>query len=97
MKIIKEYLINAKVPEVIINKKMAAYEKHPDIAKEFESWILTKKYSEKASVVVENYTAKKLANISEFLDGEGAFAMLIQLREKPHQALKRIKDGFMLR
>jgi len=24
----------------------------------------------------------------EFLDGEGAVAMLIQLREKPHQALK---------
>lgn len=97
MKIIKEYLFKAKVPEVIINKKIAAYEKHPDIAKEFENWILTKKYPEKDCVVVENYTAEKLANISEFLDGEGAFAMLIQLREKPHQALKKIKDGFMLR
>lgn len=97
MKIIKEYLSNAKVPEVIIDRKMAAYEKHPDIANEFENWILTKKYFGKNCVVVENYTAEKLANISEFLDGEGAFAMLIQLREKPHQALKKIKDGFMLR
>lgn len=97
MKVIREYLTKANVPEVIIRKKMIAYGKHLDIAKEFEDWILTKKYADKNCVEVENYSAKELAELSEFLDGEGAFSMLIQLREKPNQALRKIKDGFLLR
>lgn len=97
MKVIRGYLTKANVPEVIISKKMAAYEKHLDIAKEFEDWVLTGKYADKNCVEVEGYTAKELAKLSEFLDGEGAFSMLIQLREKPDQALRKIKDGFMFR
>lgn len=97
MEIIREYLMKANVPEVILNKKMTSYGKHLDIAKEFENWILTKKYADKNCVKVENYSAKDLAKLSEFLDGEGAFSMLIQLREKPNQALRKIKEGFLLR
>ena len=48
-------------------------------------------------MTVENYTAEKISSLSEFMDGEGAFVLLIQLRENPQKALKRIKDGFVMR
>lgn len=96
MKIIRGYLEKTKLPEELLEKKAAGYEAHPDIAKEFEHWIQTGEYPEDG-VTVENYTAKKLAELSELMDGEGAFTMLIQLRETPEKALRKIARGFKLR
>ena len=62
------------------------FEKKPDIAKEFEIWIKDNKYVSEGAVEVEGYTARKLAEISEYLNGEGAFLLLIELRDNPQRA-----------
>ncbi len=80
-----------------IMKRPGSFEKHPDIAKEFAHWIRTREYTEKNCISVENYTAQKIAKLSELMDGEGAFSLLVQLRENPHKALRRIKEGFAMR
>ncbi len=97
MNIIRNYYEKTGVPEIMINKKVASFEKNPDIAKEFEHWILTKEYIIEGCVSVENYTAEKISELSEYIDGEGAFSLLIQLRENPQKALNRIKEGFVMR
>ena len=97
MNIIREYYEKVGISAVMVNKKVASFEKHPDIAEEFAHWIQTKEYKIEDCVSVENYTAEKISKLSEFMDGEGAFSLLIQLRENPQKALRRIADGFMMR
>ena len=97
MNTIRNYYEKAGIPTIMINKKMVSLEKNPDIAKEFEHWIQKKAYITENAVSVENYTAEQLSRRSEFLDGEGAFSLLIQLRENPKKALRRIEEGFVMR
>ena len=97
MNIIRNYYEKAGIPAIMINKKVASFEKNPDIAKEFEYWIQTKEYITENCVSVENYTAEKISRLAEFVDGEGAFSLLVQLRENPQKALKRIENGFVMR
>ena len=57
-------------------------------------WIKDNKYVSEGAVEVEGYTARKLAEISEYLNGEGAFLLLIELRDNPQRAKAWIKEGF---
>lgn len=95
-KIIEEYYAKAKVMPLLLKSKMAKLSKHSDIATELEYWITEKKYKDDG-VVVEGYTAKSLAEISKYLDGEGAFMLLIELRENPQNALGKIANGFKIK
>lgn len=97
MIIIEKYLEQAHIPEFVVRIKADSYKKHLDIAKEFEYWIEHRKYLQEHCVEIEGYTAEKLSKLSEFLDGEGAFALLIELRENPKKALKKISGGFHIR
>lgn len=94
-KIIEQYYKDAHVMPLLLKKKMAALEKHSDIAGEFEYWIVNKQYYE--GVCVEGYTAKAIAELSPFMDGEGAFMLLIELSENPDRAKRRIASGFKLK
>lgn len=94
-KVIETYYKDAGIMPLLLKKKMAAFTKHPDIAAEFEYWISNKKYLE--GVSVEGYTAKSIAPLSPYMDGEGAFQLLIELRENPNKAKKRIGAGFKLK
>ena len=50
--------------------------------------------------MVEGYSAKTLAQVSVFLDGEAAFVYLIELRENPEnpeKALRQIANGFKMK
>ncbi len=96
-KLIRAYYEKTGIPAILVNKKMELFEKHQDIASEFEYWLQNKSYSKDNCVMVENYTAEKLAKLSDLLDGEGAFSLLVQLREDPKKALKRIEAGFIIR
>lgn len=42
----------------------------------------------------QGYTAEKLASLSEYLDGEGTFDLLVELRENTEKGLVRISRGF---
>lgn len=94
-KVIETYYKDAGIMPLLLKKKMAAFAKHPDIAAEFEYWISNKKYLD--GVSVEGYTAKSIASLSPYMDGEGSFQLLIELRENPNKAKKRISAGFKLR
>lgn len=94
-KIIEEYYKDANILPLLLKKKMAAFAKYPDIAAEFEHWISNQKYID--GVRIEGYTAKSIAALSPLMDGEGAFQLLIELRENPSKAKKRINAGFKLK
>ena len=82
------------IPKPILESKIAAFSRHEDIASEFEEWIHTKSFKSEGAICVEGYTAKKLAALSDYLNGDGAFMLLIELRENPDRALSKIKKGF---
>lgn len=96
-KIIEEYYSKAKVMPLLLKTKLAKFDKNSDIASEFEYWIVNKQYKETNCIVVEGYTAKKLSKLSPYLDGEGAFILLIELRENPSKALEKISNGFKIK
>lgn len=92
--IIKQFYINNKIPKPILEQKIKKFERHQDIASEFVSWIKNRTYKEDGAVKVEGYTAKKISELSEYLDGDGAFDMLIEFRENPKKAHGKIAGGF---
>lgn len=95
--IIKKFYEENMVPKPILDQKLKKFDKHKDIATEFETWIKEKKYKLEDAVTVEGYTARKLSELSEYLNGDGAFLMLIELRENPKKARERIAGGFKIK
>ena len=94
MDAIIEYYKKANIMPLLLKQKMAKFNKHSDIAAEFELWIQDGCYKTVDPVIVEGYTAEKLSKLSKFLDGEGAFMLLIELRDNPSKAKARIAEGF---
>ena len=95
--VIEEYYKQANVMPFILNQKMSKLQRNTDIQKEFEYWIQHKDYKKDVCVSVNGYTAEKLAALSEYMDGEGSFMLLIELRESPDKALSRISNGFKIK
>lgn len=93
--IIRDYYENVGVKPFLIDEKMDKLKKYSDIEAEFEYWIQNKQY--KNDVSVEGYTASDIANMSHFLNGEGAFMLLIELRENPEKAKQKIRNGFKIK
>ena len=92
--IIRQFYEKNNLLKPIVEQKVAAFSRHSDIAEEFEQWITNRTYKAEGAVTVEGYTAKKLSELSEYLDGDGAFVLLIELREQPEKACSRIERGF---
>lgn len=92
---IESYYKHAGVASFLLKGKLQRLSSHPDILAEFAEWIDTQAYREENCVVVEGYTAKSIAAMSKYMDGEGAFMLLIELREAPQRAHRRIKSGFV--
>ena len=93
---IERYYKNISGIEAQVKDKIEKLKRNKDVMEEFANWINTKKYSV-PGVEVEGYTAEKLAAMSRFLQGEGAFMLLIELRESPMIARKRIEEGFKMK
>ena len=91
---IRNFYDQYKLPKPVVEQNVIKFEKHEDIAREFEYWLQTGEFMTEGVVTIEGYTAQKLAETSEYLKGDGAFVMLIELRENPQRALKRIAEGF---
>ena len=96
-KVIEEYYKQANVIPLILKQKMSKLQRNEDILKEFEYWIQHNDYKKDGCVSIAGYTAEKLAMLSEFVNGEGAFMLLIELRESPDKALRRIANGFKMK
>lgn len=95
-KVIAEYYAQANILPFLMNQKAEKLERNPDISDEFEYWITHKKYKSNG-LIINGYSAQSLANLSRFLDGEGAFMLLIELRENPDKAKRQIQEGFKLK
>ncbi len=94
-KVIKEYYEKAGVQPLLIEEKLKKLTDNNDILREFEYWILNRIYIDE--VRVDGYSASDLAKQSVLLEGEGSFMLLIELRENPNKAKKRIKSGFKIK
>lgn len=94
--VIKDYYSKTKLEEFQVTNKLEKLDRHEDIKEEFEYWIIHKCFMSNG-ITVEGYSAKSLSELSKFLDGEGAFIMLIKLREKPEIAKKQIANGFKMK
>lgn len=92
---IELYYKQAGVAPFLLKGKLQKLSNHPDILAEFAEWIEKKTYRVENCVHVEGYTAESIAAMSKFMDGEGAFMLLIELREAPQRAHQRIKSGFV--
>ena len=86
--VLKRYYEKSTAIPQLVKDKMQKFQNNPDICEEFEKWIETKQYMDKGGVIVEGYTAKQIAEISS------AFLTLIELRENPEKAKRRITSGF---
>lgn len=95
--IIEKYYKEKQIMPLLLKKKMLIFEKHLDIAAEFENWIKTGEYVVDKCINVEGYTAESLAKLSPFIDGEQAFVLLAELRDEPQKAMDRINRGFKLK
>ncbi len=95
--IVENYYRQAGIMPFLLKSKMSKLEKHPDIMEEFAFWIEHLAYKETNCICIEGYTAQKLSELSKFTDGEAAFMLLIELREAPDKALRRIKSGFTIK
>ena len=95
-RVIEEYYAQTKLIPYLLEQKFEKLNRNKDICDEFEYWIINKKYKNNA-LVINGYSAEMLAEKSKFIDGEGAFMLLIELRENPEKALKQIKEGFVLK
>ncbi len=94
--LVKDYYERAAISENMKKKKNQMFERNTDIKREFEHWIKTKEYLENEQVIVQGYSAKQISEMSKYMIGEGAFVMLIEIRENPENALKKIKNGFRM-
>lgn len=88
--IIKKFYEDNKIPGILLKQKLTKFEQNADISEEFEYWIENHSYKTEEAVNVEGYTAKILSEKSQYLNGEGAFMMLIALRENPKKALDQL-------
>ena len=87
---LESYYKQHQTPDLLLKKKMELFDHNSDIKEEFEYWINNGKYVDEDPIEIEGYTAGKLAELSKYLKGEGAFIMLIELRDNPKAALKKI-------
>lgn len=96
MEKINDYLKSIGLPEKMIEKKINEFAKHKDIADEFIYWIENKSYM-CDGIYVEGYSAKTIGAKSILFDGLTAFTLLIQLREDPEKALKKISNNPLIK
>ena len=94
--LIEDYYRRTKMEEFQINTKLKLFEHHKDIGEELEYWLENGCFKQDG-IVVEGYSAEKIATLSKYYDGEAAFIMLIQLREKPEMAKKQLIRGFKMK
>ena len=96
-KIIENFYKKTDIPLPLLRQKLTKLGRNADIQDEFEYWIENGCYKDSPCISVEGYTAHSLASISPYLEGEGAFMMLIDFRERPERAKEKIKKGLKIK
>lgn len=94
MEQIKTYLESEGLSSGAVQRRLAEFERNPDIAAEFEEWIQNGAGEYVNGVVIEGYTAKQIKELAQFMNGIGVYNFLVTLRENPEVAKKYIAEGF---
>ena len=94
---IKEYYEQYNAPPFLLKKKLEKFDNNDDIKQEFEIWINSGEYVKENPVTIEGYTAESLSKVSKYLNGEGAFMMLMELRENPAVATKKLSSELKIK
>ena len=90
---VQQYLLNEKkCPELVVNRLLDKIIKYDDILNDFCHWLETRDYYNEDAVVVEGYSAQAIVDAMPMLDGIGAYDMLVDLRERPKEALKALNE-----
>lgn len=80
------------------NKYIERFARNADIMNEFGEWIENGEFvTNEKTVVVDGYSAVKIAEVAPALEGLGVYNFLIDLRENPEEAKKAITEGFVIR
>ena len=95
--IIRKYYEDNGAPKFLVEQKLKMFSRNKDIAKEFEEWIKCGEYKTTGAISETGFTAKRLAEMSKYLNGEGAFMMLIELRENREEAISQITNGLKMK
>lgn len=90
--VLNHLLTEEKVTEEVALQIVRKLEKHPDILKEFTQLLQTRQYPAHDAICIEGYTAQMLSERTH-LHPVGSYNYLIYLREKPEEALHKLKQG----
>ena len=93
-KILSYLTEDRKVKPEAARKICAAFERHDDIRAELECWVDARAYPQDNPIIINGYTAEKVAGLAPFMDGVGVYNFMITLRERPDSAEKIIAAGF---
>ncbi len=86
LNIIKKYLLGKNITEPVVNVIVKKFYNNEDIADELIYYIKNNSYKEE-DIIIEGFSAKKLALKHDSLDVIGVYTALIDLRNDPSDEL----------
>lgn len=93
-RIVKYFIEEKKVTEVVATVLAKSLSKYPDIKDEFIYWIENGSLNEMSPLEVEGYSAQKISQVAPHLDMAGVYNFMVTLRENPLKAKSYIEKGF---
>ena len=95
MDLIIRYFVEEKsVTEVVAKVLARPLLKYDDINEEFLYWLENRNYDCPNPINVSGYTAASVAKIAPHLDAAGVYGFMVTLRDNPTKAKEYIDNGF---
>lgn len=92
--IIKYFIEEKSVTEVVAKVLAKPLLKYDDIKNEFLYWLENRNYDCPEPITISGYTASSVARIAPHLDAAGVYSFLVTLRDNPNKAKEYIDNGF---
>ena len=91
-----QYLVEElKMPPAHIANTLDLLKKQADIYAEFVAWLEAREFPEHG-IIVEGYSASKIAQIQPKLSGLAVYLLLAELRSDTERALGYLKEGLKI-
>ena len=92
--IIRYFLEEKGLSELVARKLTASLEKYDDIKSAFLTWLKTRDYRSTEGFTVGGYSAADISNMAPFLDGSGVYNFMVTLRDNSAEAKLIIERHF---
>jgi len=92
--IIKYFIEEKSVTEVVAKILAKPLLKYDDIKEEFLYWLENRNYDCPNPINISGYTAASVARIAPHLDSAGIYNFMVTLRDNPVKAKEYINNGF---